>query len=49
MLVLVPVIASGGVVAATAGLLIGGAFLYVADQVLPADVLLQAALHSSGD
>jgi ZIP family zinc transporter len=32
---LVPAIASGGVVAATIGLLIGGAFLYVADQMLP--------------
>jgi ZIP family zinc transporter len=32
---LVPAIASGGVVAATVGLLIGGAFLYVADQMLP--------------
>jgi ZIP family zinc transporter len=32
---LVPAIASGGVVAATLGLLIGGAFLYLADQMLP--------------
>jgi ZIP family zinc transporter len=32
---LVPAIATGGVVAATIGLLIGGAFLYVADQMLP--------------
>jgi ZIP family zinc transporter len=32
---LVPAIASGGVAAATIGLLIGGAFLYVADQLLP--------------
>jgi ZIP family zinc transporter len=32
---LVPAIASGGVVAATLGLLLGGAFLYAADQMLP--------------
>jgi ZIP family zinc transporter len=32
---LVPAIASGGVTLATLGLLAGGAFLYVADQVLP--------------
>jgi ZIP family zinc transporter len=32
---LVPAIASGGVVAATLGLLGGGAFLYLADQMLP--------------
>jgi ZIP family zinc transporter len=32
---LVPAIASGGVAAATIGLLIGGALLYVADQMLP--------------
>ena len=32
---LVPAIASGGVTAATLGLLVGGAFLYVADQALP--------------
>jgi ZIP family zinc transporter len=32
---LVPAIASGGVTVATLGLLAGGAFLYVADQVLP--------------
>jgi ZIP family zinc transporter len=32
---LVPAIASGGVTVATLGLLAGGAFLYVADQMLP--------------
>jgi ZIP family zinc transporter len=32
---LVPAIAAGGVVAATAGLLAGAAFLYGADQMLP--------------
>jgi ZIP family zinc transporter len=32
---LVPAIASGGVAAATVGLLAGGAFLYAADQMLP--------------
>ena len=32
---LVPALASGGVLAATFGLLAGGAFLYVADQALP--------------
>jgi ZIP family zinc transporter len=32
---LVPAIASGGVTTATFGLLVGGAFLYVADQMLP--------------